>query len=151
MKAHVILVAVGVLTLGGCAHVAETRATFIRQTETGSPPLVLKIERHMDTIVRGPDIEEDQTLVLELKRYKLGKRIAIPSDDVTVRFGVMRFGPRSHGEIYEGYVIIKSVTDEQIVARVKLNVTARTTDGSYVEQAKYHGDYTFFRGSSRED
>ena len=112
--------------------------------------MVLKLERHMDTIVRGPDIEEDQFLELELHEVQIGKRLTIPSDAVTVRFSVKRFGLSSQGNAYRGYVIVKAVAKEQVVATLKLEVTAITSDGAYTQTAKFHGDYTFFRDKSHD-
>ena len=54
--------------IAGCAHVEATKATF----QHTSAALVLQIDRHMEEILRGPDIEEDQTLVLELRDYEIG-------------------------------------------------------------------------------
>ncbi len=130
------------LALTGCAHVDTTSGTFSQHT---GAPLVLWLARHMDTIVRGPDIEEDQLLVLELPRVEIGKRLTIPSDAVTVQFSVKRFGPSSQGNAYRGYVIVKSVAKEQVVATLKLEVIARTRDGSYTQTATFRGDYTFLR------
>ena len=107
--------------------------------------MLLKLERHMDTILGGPDIEEDQTLLLELRRIEVGKRLTIPSDDATARFSVKRFGPSSQGNSYKGYVIVRTVTKDQVVATLKLEVTASTSDGSYTQTATFHGDYTFWR------
>ena len=78
MRAIIFLV-----LLAGCAHVAATRATFSRQADG---PVVLRLARHLDTIVRGPDSEEDQFLELELQRATPGQRLRIPSDDVAVHF-----------------------------------------------------------------
>ena len=133
------------LVLAGCAHVATTRGTFSQQP---GAPLVLKIERHMDTIARGPDIEEDQLLVLELRRVEIGKRLAIPSGDVVARFDVKRFGPSSQGETYRGSIIVSSITKERVVATLKLDIIALTADGSYKQTPRFHGDYTFIRESA---
>jgi hypothetical protein len=126
----------------GCAHVDTTSGTF---SQRPGAPMVLKLERHMDTIVRGPDIEEDQTLVLELRRVEIGKRLTIPSDDVTARFTVKRFGPSSQGKTYKGYIIVKSVSKDEVVATLKLEVTAITSDGTYIQTATFHHDYPFRR------
>ena len=116
-----------VVLLTGCAHVAATRATFSRQADG---PVVLRLTRHLDTIVRGPDSEEDQFLELELKRLTLGQRLVIPSDDVAVHFSAQRFGPKSQGQSYQGYVILRSISPEQIVAVLKLEVAAQTAGGA---------------------
>jgi hypothetical protein len=138
------LVLAGFLCVGlvGCAHVATTKATFVRQSDK---PLVLTIARHMDTIVRGPDDEEDQRLVLELRSVEVGKRYAIPSDDVAAHFSVQRFGPASQGETFHGAMVVKKVSEKQVIANVNLVVTARTADRSYAETARFRGDYTFTR------
>ncbi len=128
------------LVLAGCAHVASTRATFYRQTDQ---PLALTIKRHLDTIVNGPDTEEDQVLILELRNVAVGKRLLIPSDDVAARFSAYRFGPESQGMTYRGYIVVKSIAPQQIVAAIKLEVSAQTVDGSYTQTVRFRGDYTF--------
>jgi hypothetical protein len=135
-----------VLLCAGCAHVDTTSGTFSQRT---GAPLVLRLERHMDTIVRGPDLEEDQLLVIELPRVEIGKRVEIPSDAVTVRLSVKRFGPSSQGNSYRGYIIVKSVAKEQVVVTLKLEVIAQTKDGSYTEKPTFHGDYSFFRDTAK--
>jgi len=127
----------------GCAHIDSTHATFTR-TET---ELVLQIDRHMDELLHGPDIEEDQTLVLELHDYPIGKWLAIPSPQAQARLEVRRFGPTSQGEVFAGWVRVRRVTDAKIVADVKLVVTARTANGSYVQTTKFKGQYGFFRAA----
>jgi len=112
--------------------------------------MVLKLERHMDTIVGGPDIDEDQLLVLELQKVEIGKRLTIPSDAVTAQFSVHRFGLSSKGTSYQGWMIVKSVGKEEVVATLKLEVTAITSDGTYTETARFHGDHTFFRDKSHD-
>ena len=136
--------------LGGCAHLAESNATFTGTAGQGAGPLVLRISRHMDTIVRGPDIDEDQLLVLELRNFELNRKLLIPSDNVRATFSVSRFGPSSKGVGNDGYVIVKSVSDERIVARVNLDIVARTSDGTYTQQVKFRGDHTFYRGRAHE-
>src|SRR5437867_1529445 len=106
------LLMVGAILMLACAHVASTRATFYRQTDR---PLALTIRRHMDTIVNGPDTEEDQVLVLELQNVAVGKRLLIPSDDVTAQFSAYRFGPESRGMSYRGYIVVKNIASQQIV------------------------------------
>jgi hypothetical protein len=145
MKQITALTILALTTLCGCAHIAESNAIFAGNANNGSGPLVLRIARHMDTIVRGPDIEEDQLLVLELRRVEIGKRMTIPSEDVTVRFTVKRFGPSSQGNSYKGYIIVKSVSKDEVVATLKLDVIATTSDGSYTENPTFHTDYTFRR------
>jgi len=130
------------LICAGCAHVDTTQGTF---TQRANAPLVLQLSRHVDTIVRGPDIEEDQLLMLELHRVEIGKRMTIPSEDVTVRFSVKRFGPSSQGSSYKGYIIVKSVSKDEVVATLKLDVIATTSDGTYTENPTFHADYTFRR------
>jgi len=63
--AHIMrtVIAVSLVALfAGCAysHVASTGSTFQQPTTGG--PLELRIARHLDTIVPGPDDEEDQSL-----------------------------------------------------------------------------------------
>ncbi len=135
------------LTLAGCAHVASTHGRFAQQADG---TLVLKLTRHVDTIVSGPDIEEDQTLVLTLRRVEIGKRIEIPSDDVSAEFTAVRFGPSSYGESYRGYILVRSVSEKQVVAALKLDVTAQTETGSYKQTARFDDEYTFGRERSHD-
>jgi hypothetical protein len=107
--------------------------------------LILKLERHMDTIVRGPDIDEDQLLVLEVRDYQIGQKLLIPSAQVRPEFSVTRFGPSSRGESYRGYLIIRRIEDRQLQARLKLTVTAKTASGDYIQNSRFRGDYTFYR------
>lgn len=135
---------IGLLAVSGCAHIAATKATF---THTGSE-LVLQIDRHMEEIVRGPDIEEDQTLVLELRDYQIGERLEVPSAKAVARLEVRRFGPTLEGAVYTGWVRIRKATDTKIVADVKLVVTATTTTGHDVRTATFNKQYQFYRGPS---
>jgi hypothetical protein len=139
-----IFAILSLVALAGCAHVASTNATFVRRAEAPPAPLVLKLARHMDTIVRGPDIEEDQLLVLEVRDFQIGRKLDIPSAAVRPRFSVTRFGPGSQGEVYKGYLIVRSVTPQKVVAHVHLDVRARTADNSYIQNARFHKDYVFY-------
>ena len=130
------------LGVAGCAHVASTKATF---AHSARKPLVLTINRHVDTIVHGPDAEEDQVLVLRLRDMTIGKRLVIPSSDVVAEFAALRFGPESRGDTYRGVIVLKSIGDKQVVAALSLTVIASTSDRSYQQTAKYRGDYTFAR------
>jgi hypothetical protein len=141
MKPFALLAGLG-LTLAGCAHVESTHGRFAQQADGA---LVLKLSRHVDTIVSGPDIEEDQTLMLTLRRVEIGKRIEIPSDDVSAEFTAVRFGPSSYGESYRGYILVRSVSDKQVVAALKLEVVAQTETGSYKQTARFNDEYTFGR------
>jgi hypothetical protein len=136
---------VGSLTIlaSACSysHVATTSGTFNRVAQSG--PLVLKISRHLDTVVRGPDSEEDQLLVLEVHDYQLNQRLPIPSDKVSAQFTVTRFGPRSIGENFTGFLIVRKVGTDQVDAHLHLNVTARTESGDYTQTAKFRGEYSF--------
>lgn len=150
MKTLARMLLVGVMVLCGCAHVASTSATFNRLGGNSGNGLVLTVSRHVNTIIHGPDIEEDQLLVLEVSHARLGQRLSVPSDAVRARFSVERFGPSSRGEVFSGFIILKSVTDKQVVAHLHLDVTARTADGSYVQKAKFRGEHTFFREVGRD-
>ena len=144
MMKRLLLVA---LLCAGCAHVDTTSGTF---SHPPGAPMVLTLERHMDTIFNGPDIDEDQTLTIELQRVEIGKRVTIPSENVTVRFGVQRFGLGSTGKSFQGFIIVKSVKKDEVVATLKLLVVAATKDGSYTEEARFHSDYTFLREPKRD-
>ncbi len=127
----------------GCAHVASTKMTFLRLTDSSSDQLTLKIARHLDTIVHGPDIEEDQLLTLEISDYDLNQKLLIPSESVNPQFFVNRFGPSSYGESFVGYIILHKVSDATVEAKLHLTVTARTASGNYVQTAKFRGKYVF--------
>lgn len=133
---------VGLLLLTGCSHVAATRGTF--SIGPREKVLVLRLTRHVDTVVRGPDSEEDQLLVLEVPRWNIGQRQTIPGD-VHAKFSVQRFGPPSVGDSYRGFLIVQSLTDKQVVATLNLVVTASTADNTYKQTARFRGEYTFDR------
>jgi len=113
------------------------------ESEAQGGPLVLKISRHVDTVVRGPDPEEDQLLVLTVKDFRIGQKLKIPSGSVTPEFTATRFEPSSRGENFVGYIIVKKVTANKVDASLRLDVTARTASASYTQTAKFHGDYSF--------
>jgi len=133
------------------SHVGSPSTTFDRGTpplgaaagETQSGPLVLKISRHLDTVVRGPDPEEDQLLVLTVKDFRIGQKLKIPSESVTPEFTATRFEAGSRGESYVGYLIVRTVTTNKVDATLRLDVTARTASASYTQTAKFHGNYSF--------
>src|SRR5580700_678102 len=99
------------------SHVGPSTGTFNRPTppplgtgiEAQTGPLVLKIHRHLDTILKGPDSEEDQTLTLKVRDVQLNQKLLVPSDNVTPDFVATRFGPSSKGQAYEGYLILKKI------------------------------------------
>ena len=133
--------AVLLLLVSGCAHMGAANSTFSHSDAA----LVLKVQRHVDEILHGPDFEEDQTLVLELKDYVPGERLMVPSAKATAKFDVDRSGPASHGDEFSGYVIVGEMGETRIKAEVNLTVKARTNDGSYTQQAKFSGTYVFNR------
>ena len=106
-------------------------------------PLVLQIARHLDTVMGGPDNEEDQTLILQVHGYHLNQRLRIPSDNVTPDFTATRFGPTSKGLNYSGYLIIRKITGARVEAYLHLDVTASTASGKYTQTAKYDDNYIF--------
>ena len=127
----------------GCAysHVASTAGSF-RQSESGAS-LRLQISRHLDTVVPGPDDEEDQLLALEVRDFRPNERLKIPSENVTPEFTVTRFGPRSKGESFSGFIIVKKITADQVDAYLRLVITARTESGTYTQRVKFRGEYSF--------
>ncbi|HUJ11759.1 MAG TPA: hypothetical protein VL171_17250 [Verrucomicrobiae bacterium] len=143
MKTIVALSLVALLT--GCAysHIASTVSTF-QQPTTGAP-LQLCITRHLDTVIRGPDDEEDQTLVLNVRDFRLNQKLKIPSENVTPEFTVTRFGPHSTGKSYTGYLVVRKVTADEVDAALHLDVVARTESASYTQTAKFHGNFKFVR------
>ena len=133
------------------SHIGPAVATFNRPTpplgagslETQVAPLTLAIRRHLDTVVHGPDVDEDQLLVLKIHNYGLNVRLPIPSNTVTPDFTASRFGPTSKGQTFSGYLIIRKITPGSVEAYLYLDVTATTSSGSYSQTAKFRGNYTF--------
>ena len=148
----IVVTALAVLT-SACSysHIGPAVATFNRPTpplgagslETQVAPLTLAIRRHLDTVVHGPDIEEDQLLVLKVHNYRLNVRLPIPSNTVTPDFTASRFGPTSKGQTFSGYLIIRRITPGSVEASLHLDVTASTLSGKYTQSAKFRGDYKF--------
>ena len=140
------------------SHIGSTSATFSRvppalgadAVPAPGGPLVLKINRHLDTVMRGPDTDEDQLLVLEVRDFRLNQRLAIPSEDVTAEFTATRFGPRSTGNSFSGFLILRKVGAKQVVAYLHLDVTASTADARYVQTAKFRGEHKFFREAGHD-
>lgn len=133
------------------SHVGPAAATFSRpapplgagslQAQAG--PLVLRVRRHLDTVVRGPDNEEDQLLVLAVRDFQLNRKLQIPSDNVTPEFTATRFGPSSKGQDFTGYLVVKKITPRKVDAYLHIDVTASTAAGSYTQTAKFHGNFSF--------
>jgi hypothetical protein len=137
------------------SHVGPSTGTFSRPTppplgagmEPQTGPLVLKIRRHLDTILKGPDSEEDQVLTLKIRDFRLNRKLLVPSDNVTPDFVATRIGPSSKGQAFEGYLILKKITPAKIDALVYIDVTANTDAGSYTETARYRGKVTFIHST----
>ena len=154
-----IVVTVLAVVACGCSysHIGPAVATFNRATpsvgagslETQVAPLTLAIRRHLDTVVHGPDNEEDQLLVLNIHNYGVNVRLPVPSNMVTPDFTASRFGPTSKGQTFSGYLIIRKITPGRVDAYVHVDVTASTASGSYTQTAKYRGEYSFIH--SEED
>jgi hypothetical protein len=148
-----VITIVLMMLAGACSysHVGPAFGTFSRPTppvgagslEGQVGPLVLQLGRHVDTVMNGPDNEEDQTLILQVHEYRLNQRLAIPSDSVTPDFTATRFGPTSKGGTFSGYLIIRKITADKVEAYLHLDVTASTASGKYTQTAKYDGNYTF--------
>ena len=96
------------------SHVGPAIGTFNQPAPPLGGPLMLKISRHVDTVIRGPDDEEDQLLVLEVRDVRLNQRLTIPSPSVKPEFTVTRFGPSSKGESFNGYLIVRKITAEEV-------------------------------------
>ena len=148
-----ITVAILLTLVSGCnySHIGPAAATFSQpvpalgagslQAQAG--PLVLRVRRHVDTILHGPDNEEDQLLVMEVQNFRLNQRLQLPSDNVTPDFTATRFGPSSKGQTFAGYLIVKKITPRKVDAYLHIDVTASTPSGSYSQTEKFHGDFTF--------
>ena len=151
-----IAVAVLLTLVSGCSysHVGPAAATFSQpppllgagslQAQAG--PLVLRVRRHLDTILHGPDNEEDQLLVVEVRNFQLNHKLQIPSDSVTPEFVATRFGPSSKGQAFKGYLIVKKITPRKVDAYLHINVMASTASGSYTQTEAFHGNFTFVQG-----
>jgi hypothetical protein len=140
------IITLGLVTLfAGCAysHIASTETTFEQPTKEG--PLELHVGRHLDTVLKGPDLEEDQVLILKVRNIRLNQKLKVPSDNVTAEFSITRFGPSSAGEGYTGYVILRKITAEEVEAYLHLDLMARTGSGSYPQKEKFRGNYIFRR------
>jgi hypothetical protein len=135
------------LCMSGCAysHVASTNATFAQSDGGNAPELVLRISRHLDTVLSAPDSEEDQLLELVVRRPTIGERRAIPSDTVTPRFQATRFGPASIGTDYHGFLRIREISTNRVVAIMKLKVTASTPESGYTQKAVFNDKFIFVR------
>ncbi|HUJ73048.1 MAG TPA: hypothetical protein VLZ30_12465 [Verrucomicrobiae bacterium] len=137
------------------SHVGLPVATFSQPVpplgagslEAQVGPLALRIQRHLDTVLHGPDNEEDQSLVLEVHNFQINRRLQVLSDNVTPEFTATRFGPTSKGQTFVGYLIVKKVTPHQVDAYLHIDVTASTPSGSYTQTAKFHGNFTFVRST----
>ena len=133
------------------SHVGPAAATFSRpapplgagslQAQAG--PLVLRVRRHLDTVLYGPDNEEDQLLVLAVRDFQLNRKLQIPSDNVIPEFTATRFGPSSKGQGFTGYLVVKKITPRKVDAYLHIDVTASTASGSYTQTAKFHGTFSF--------
>lgn len=99
--------------------------------------------RHLDTILSGPDIEEDQTLLINLYDYRLNEPIRLPAHNVRVTFRGERFGPSSHALDVAGCILIRTATVERVVARLDLRIHASTRAGTYRSTERFRGEYIF--------
>ena len=141
------------------SHIGPPNTTFSRPSpplgvatnETPDGPLVLNISRHLDTVIRGPDVEEDQLLVLTVRDFRVGEKLQIPSASVTPEFTATRFGPSSRGDTFVGYLIVRKISRTKVDASLRLAVVARTSSGSYTQTAKFHGAYSFVYRASDND
>jgi hypothetical protein len=110
-------------------------------------PLVLRVRRHVDTILHGPDNEEDQLLTVEVRNFQLNHKLQIPSDRVTPGFVATRFGPSSTGQVFRGYLIVKRITPHKVDAYLHIDVVASTPSGSYTQTEEFHGNLTFVQST----
>ena len=135
------------------SHVGLPVATFSQPApplgagslEAQAGPLTLSVQRHLDTVLKGPDNEEDQLLVLEVRNFQINRRLQVLSDNVTPEFTATRFGPTSKGQTFTGYLIVKKITPHRVDAYLHIDVTASTPSGSYTQTAKFHGNFAFVR------
>ncbi len=136
--------------LSGCVQPAVTNATFFHEAAVATPEgpavnhLVLQLGRHADTLLSGPDIDEDQLLVLDIRDFRLNQKLAIPSATVSPRLSIARFGPPSQGREFNGFLIVRSISTNEVKAFVNLDVMAETDDNSYSEKTRFKGEFKFF-------
>jgi hypothetical protein len=154
MKTYTAVLLAVVALSCGCAHMTLTSATFSQEAALSAANqapahdlshLVLQITRHADTVINGPDIDEDQLLVLDLKNFRLQQRLPIPSATVAPQLSITRFGPSSEGKEFRGFVIIRKIEPNQVKAFLHLDVIARTANGSYTQKVRFRGDFVFLR------
>ena len=159
MKTSTVVLLVLTAWSCGCAHTALTGATFFQEgafpsaNQTNATPnhLVLQITRHVDTIINGPDIDEDQRLILDLRNVRLQQRLPIPSAEAVPQLLVTRFGPSSKGKEFLGFVIVSKVTSNRAQAYLHLDVIAQTADGSYSQKVRFRGNVEFLRQTQDQD
>lgn len=154
MKTSIAVLLVIAACSWGCAHTTLTGATFFREgtfptlnpaATAGPNHLVLQITRHVDTILSGPDIEEDQRLILDLRNVRLQQRLPIPSAEAVPQLLVTRFGPPSEGKEFRGFVIINQISSNQVQASLSVDVVVLTRDGGYSQNVRFRGDFKFFQ------
>ena len=140
----------------GYSHIASTTCTFNQPTPLVASaqdgvrhgPLNLEIIRHMDTVMSGPDVEEDQLLTLEVRNFRLNQKILVPSPNIKTHFTTRRSGPEAEGRTFSGFLIVRSVGSNQVTINLHLVVNASTSDNRYAQTLKYRGDYRFYREDS---
>lgn len=150
MKLPVVFLLIACGCLCGCAQPAVTNASFIHETAVATPEgpatnrLVLQLGRHADELLSGPDIDEDQLLVLDIRDFRLNQKLAIPSEKVSPRLSIARFGPPSQGKEFHGYLIIKSLSTNKVTVVLDLDTVSETDDNSYSEKTRFKGEFKFF-------
>jgi hypothetical protein len=160
MKTYTAVLLAVVALSCGCAHTTLTSATFSQEAalsaanQAPAPDLshlVLRVTRHADTIINGPDIDEDQLLVLDLRNFRLQQRLPIPSATVAPRLAVTRFGPSSEGREFRGFVIVRKIEPNQVKAYLHLDVVARTAGGGYSQKVRFRGNFMFLRRTQENE
>ncbi len=154
-----VILVLGLALVSGCRHVTSMRSSFVRNVTVnpptaemmrgapGAPYLqgqhtVLEIGRSMD-YRRVIDDEESEFLQLQLGDYSIGEKMAIPSESVAPYFAIRRFGSPSFGRRFRGYLVVESVREDRIDARLSLWVWWNTRPGDKLRTSRFRGTFRF--------
>jgi hypothetical protein len=157
MKLPVAFLLIACGCLCGCEQPAVTNASFFHEASIATPQggtanhLVLQLGRHADELLSGPDIDEDQLLVLDIRDFRLNQKLAIPSANVSPRLSINRFGPPSQGKEFHGFLVVKSLSTNLVTVVLDLNAVAETDDNSYSEKTRFKGQFKFFPEQAEDD
>lgn len=131
----------------GCSysHIAQQSASYRQVSAT---EWVLRVERQMDTVLRGPETEELQVLTVRLRDPQVNRRYVVPSPDAEVALEIRRFGLSSRGQDYRGQIVLRNVTHRQMTADLRLVIQANTATGLHPQTVKFRGRHVFWRSEA---